>query len=220
MNITRNISQLLSSNMFIIEEGLHIIIIDPFVNERIIDTLIKEGKVIDYIFLTHEHYDHISGVNWLKNSYGGTVVCGALCAQNIQNIKKNFSTFFSAFCEIQEYITVTKEMADVKDYICTADKIIANNNIITWQGHSIKAFETPGHSPGSVCYLLDSKYLFSGDSLLKDFPVQLRFPGGNKKQYLEVTMPFLHGLANDIFVYPGHHEPFYLKEIANRQLIY
>ena len=62
IEIKRYVSGLLSSNMYVIIEGDHAIVIDPFA-----DTTPSEGSIIDYILLTHEHYDHISGVNvWKK----------------------------------------------------------------------------------------------------------------------------------------------------------
>ena len=56
MKIFHIISNLISSNMYVLEENNHLILIDPC----IIDIRL-ENKTVDYIFLTHEHYDHIRG---------------------------------------------------------------------------------------------------------------------------------------------------------------
>ena len=62
IEIKRYVSGLLSSNMYVISEAGHAIVIDPFE-----DTTPSEGLTVDCILLTHEHYDHISGVNiWKK----------------------------------------------------------------------------------------------------------------------------------------------------------
>lgn len=63
MKIFHIISNLISSNMYVLEENNHLILIDPC----IIDIRL-ENKTVDYIFLTHEHYDHISGVITGKKS--------------------------------------------------------------------------------------------------------------------------------------------------------
>ena len=74
---------------------------------------------------------------------------------------------------------------------------------------------TPGHSEGSACYTLFEKMIFTGDTLLQDYPVILKFPGGNKDDYEKEALPFLKKLSKDSFIMPGHGEPFILKEAKN-----
>lgn len=58
-------------------------------------------------------------------------------------------------------------------------------------------------------------YLFSGDSLIKGKKVITRLPGGSKKDYQAITLPFLKSLPDDMVVFPGHGEPGTLKELLN-----
>lgn len=83
MNVRRYESSLLSSNMYMIVEGKHAVIIDPFQELKPADNLI-----IDKIILTHEHYDHISGVNDWKHLTNAPVLCSKTCGENIQSSKK------------------------------------------------------------------------------------------------------------------------------------
>lgn len=92
MKIFHIISNLISSNMYVLEENNHLILIDPC----IIDIRL-ENKTVDYIFLTHEHYDHISGVNYWKEKCEAEVVCSNICAENIESSRKNLSRYFDAF---------------------------------------------------------------------------------------------------------------------------
>ena len=62
----------------------------------------------------------------------------------------------------------------------------------------------PGHSQGSCCILLNNKVLFTGDSLLAEYPVITRFPGGSSKDYKNISLPFLKSLNPNLVVYPGH----------------
>ena len=83
MEIRRYESGLLSSNMYVVVEGHRAIVIDPFD-----DVSPATGLTIDYILLTHEHYDHISGVNTWKKATGALVLCSKACAENIQNQRR------------------------------------------------------------------------------------------------------------------------------------
>ena len=78
--------------------------------------------------------------------------------------------------------------------------------------HKIFLKETPGHSKGSICILVDEKILFSGDTLVTGHETILRLPGGSKKDFAGITLPYLESLDREIMVYPGHGEPQKLAE--------
>ena len=60
MKIITCTTPLLEQNMYIVEEGKHCIVIDPYYDEK--TAVLLEGKIVDLLLVTHEHYDHISGV--------------------------------------------------------------------------------------------------------------------------------------------------------------
>lgn len=82
------------------------------------------------------------------------------------------------------------------------DAAIADGEEIVVGGQTVKAIYTPGHTPGSTCYLVGG-YLFSGDTL---------FPGGPGRtgsnadllQSIESITTRLYTLADEIVVFPGH----------------
>ena len=92
IEIRRYVSGLLSSNMYVLGEGDHALIIDPFE-----DTAPAQGLTVDTIILTHEHYDHISGVELWKACTGAPVLCSRACAENIQSPKMNLARHFREF---------------------------------------------------------------------------------------------------------------------------
>ena len=149
MKIFHIISNLISSNMYVLEENNHLILIDPC----IIDIRL-ENKTVDYIFLTHEHYDHISGVNYWKEKCEAEVVCSNICAENIESSRKNLSRYFDAFCELQTWVTVEEPVVNI-DYSCQADRSFEDHLTLEWQGNKICLFECPGHSLGSIFYILE-----------------------------------------------------------------
>ena len=209
MKIQRFISNLLESNMYIITENENCIIIDPWQDT---DCYIKDFSY-DMIILTHEHYDHISGVNIWKDLTGAKVLCSSECASLIEDPKRNFSRHFKDFALLQTTIDSSSIPDDVpNNYSCKADEIFIDIKVMQWQGHEIKLFETPGHSSGSSCILIDNQYLFSGDTLLHNYETALRFPGSSKKMWNAITIPEIKNLYGKIVVYPGHFETFNLED--------
>ena len=203
MEIRRYESDLLSSNMYLIVEDKHAIVIDPFR-----DISPAAGLTIDFILLTHEHYDHISGVNLWKEKTSAPVLCSTACAENITNPKKNLASIFRAFCELQTWIKLDKiPSADVK-YFCCADITFSDEKQTEWYGHKFDLFEIPGHSRGSIGILVDNRYFFSGDSLMQDLEIELRLPGGSKRLWEQIGKNRIAQLPDPIRVYPGHFAPF------------
>ena len=203
MEIRRFVSDLLYSNTYLLVEGNAAIVIDP---AR--DTSPAEGLRIDRILLTHEHYDHISGVNAWKTATGAPVFCSEACAEGMADPRKNLARIFPAFCELQTWVKLASPPdADLK-YTAAADGTFADTAAFEWKGHSFSLFSLPGHSPGGAGILVDGDSFFSGDSLMENGPVELRLPGGSRGDWERVSLPRLSALPEGITVYPGHFEPF------------
>lgn len=208
MDVKRYESHLLSSNMYLIVEGKHAIVIDPFQNLEP-----AENLFIDKIILTHEHYDHISGVNDWKRLTNAPVLCSKICGENIQSPRKNMARLFEVFCELQTWMVVDKIPEADENYTCYADETFENELDFEWHGHKFHLFELPGHSLGSIGILLDGKYFFSGDSLIEGKDIELRFPGGSRKMWETIGTPRLALLPDGIKVYPGHFKEFiYMRQ--------
>lgn len=199
----------IDSRMYLIAEGGQALIVDPCIDGRALSILDTIGTKQLTILLTHEHYDHISGVNWLKLHYPCKVACSAACAACLTDDKKNLSRYFDALMMGrygQAYIQKTRP------YTCEATDTFEGQATVQWQGHTLEMRETPGHSPGSICILVDRKILFTGDTLLKEVGITTRLPGGNQRDYEKFTRPWLESLPGELYVYPGHGEGGYLKE--------
>ena len=200
-------SSLLSSNMYVIVENDHAVVIDPFD-----DISPAEGLMVDHIILTHEHYDHISGVNTWKEFTGTSVLCSRACAENIQNPKKNLANHFREFCELQTWMELKEIPSSNPDYSCFADKWFTDEMMFQWQGHKFHLFEIPGHSQGSIGIMLDDVEFFSGDSLMENSEIELRIPGGSKKKWLEIGSKRIEAIPDGTRIWPGHFESFILKK--------
>ena len=198
----------IDARMYVILKRGKALVIDPCVSDEALQ-LLKKSKVQEIlVLLTHEHYDHISGVNWLReNFFSVEVLCSSLCAEALPNPSQNLSIFWEILFvgkdkETQEYV----RNMNIRPYSCEADRTFEGELSLLWEGHSLQLKETPGHSKGSICILMDNTVLFSGDSLVTGHPTITRLPGGSKKEYKENTLPYLQSLNPEIMVYPGHGE--------------
>jgi glyoxylase-like metal-dependent hydrolase (beta-lactamase superfamily II) len=64
---------------------------------------------------------------------------------------------------------------------------------------------TPGHTPGSMCFLVEgSPVLFSGDTLFPGGPGNTAFPGGDFPTIIHSVDELLFPLPADTIVMPGH----------------
>lgn len=202
--ITKFTSEYLASNMYVVSEGNSALLVDPC--SRYIS-----GLSISAVFVTHEHFDHISGINFWREKTSARFICSESCAKACMNPRKNLSHYFRAFCELQTWLP-KYEAHDVDDYSCEADETYSGTKRIDWCGHEIELFECPGHSSGSQCIMIDGKVLFSGDSLINGFKTACGFPGGSVRKWNDYSLPMLKSLSRKIMVYPGHMESFVLED--------
>lgn len=200
---------LLKSNMYLLVENRKSVVIDPYWDEEVKKILHEEVEELNFVFLTHEHYDHISGVNEIKKYYHCKVWASEVCANRIKNTKDNFSRYFDAYAAIQTGVK-NQAIPHVNPYVCRADCTFNNYVEIIWMNYKFEVFETPGHSPGSICIYVDKKWLFSGDTLISSSMPITRFPDGDQKIFDEVTLPRLEQLPKNTKVFPGHYQSFYL----------
>lgn len=209
MKVLQYTTPLLSSNMYLLTENSHGIVIDPY--DGFAARIAEECQEIDYILLTHEHYDHISGTNALRERYGCPVICSEPCGERIQNSSHNFSRYYEAYAAIQTGEPLPENSQPVAEYFTHADEVFSKHRTFFWQGHEVALTETPGHSPGSICILTDRKQLFSGDTLMPGDITVTRFPGGSRRQYEKIALPYLRELPDETLVYPGHYGAFRLR---------
>jgi glyoxylase-like metal-dependent hydrolase (beta-lactamase superfamily II) len=185
MNIQKVVVGELRVNCYVVKSGSHCFVVDPGdESDKILNAI--DGLVLDFILLTHCHFDHTLALEDLKFCYPKVPI---YVTQDDKELLRNLS-------EQKPYST--KELKDFKLRV----KNIEDNKVINFGKYKIKVIETPGHSHGSVCYLFDNN-LFSGDTLFyhtigrTDFwtsdPVKMR-----------QSLKKLADLPEEVKVYPGH----------------
>ena len=204
------------SNMWFIPVGKSGFVFDPNISEELLSLFMKYGTSNVQIVLTHEHYDHTTGVEWLQKQIEAKVFCQEDCDKYISSEKGNSPKLVALVLRTKDCTDGGHRyddfMAAYKPYILKADETFGEKSAVAIDDVSFDCYSTPGHSPGSACYILDNKYVFTGDSLIQNTPTILRFRTSNKDLYERITLPFLKSLDKNMLVFPGHGEPFKINE--------
>ena len=201
------------SNTYLTIINKKALIIDPTVSNDLIKVL-EENSVDEItIFLTHEHYDHSNGINWLRARFLCFLICQENCADMISKKRNNRPIIVASILKSSGIKRPEKVINDLpQNYECSTDCSFKDVYFFIWNGYQFEFVSTPGHSSGSCCILYNDEMVFTGDSLIMDEPVITRFPGGSKDDYINETLPFLKELNPKILVMPGHGEKFSLGE--------
>ena len=138
------------------------------------------------VLLTHGHFDHIMGVEAVREKYQIPVYA---CRQEEEMLREpsvNMTDQMGKSCSIRP---------DVLDDL----------QVFEAAGFSIQMIHTPGHTKGSCCYYLKEEgVLFSGDTLFCGSVGRTDFPGGSASQIRDSLHRLLAALPDDTSVYPGH----------------
>lgn len=195
----------IDSKMYCIVKNHRALVIDPCLSEEVRQFFLNRNISDATIFLTHEHIDHISGVNMLRAICECNVICSKKCADYIKDIRTNGAYTFEAMY----FMRSKKEYEEIcalklSNYICYADTFFEKEECYDWESLKIRCIEMPGHSPGGIAILVNDKYVFSGDNFIPGTPVITRLPSGSSKDYKNITKPFFENLSEECIIYPGH----------------
>lgn len=148
------------------------------------------------IVLTHEHFDHCWGCNYLQNKYNIPIVCSKLCASRVRHHKTNYSVFYNPLASF-----------DINGEI----KAIGDGVTLDFYRHNLKFMIVQGHTDSSMVIELEN-HLFTGDALINGLKTVTKLPGGSKQKAIESHSFFESYKGKGFLVHPGHLEEFYLDE--------
>ncbi len=208
--------ELVDSNMYFIPSGDTGIVMDPSENEELLSVFERFGTNRVVIVLTHEHYDHTTGVIWLQSKIESKLFCHNACAESIATEKGNDPKTLGYILTLRDAVDGGHRREDflltAKKYVLRADETFDIEHKLTVGTVILRCHHAPGHSPGSTLYLLDENCVFTGDSLIQHTPTIVHLPGSDRKAYKQVTKPFLQSLDKNTMVFPGHGAPFLIKD--------
>lgn len=163
-------------------------IIDPGAfNERLVLALeSNEVKKVEYILLTHGHYDHILGVAKAKQAYPDAEVV----------IHKQ-----DAFCLMGDEMS-RAELHDFSMESVKPDIELEGGERLQLGNLTVEVIHTPGHTKGGVCYVCGNA-LFTGDTVFYHTVGRTDFENGDYNELL-LSIKKLLELKGDYTLLPGH----------------
>ena len=165
------------------------IVVDPGAGSNMISKWLKEkNKDVEYIVLTHGHWDHLGAVEDLRRELGVKVAIHKDDAAMLTDPKLNLS-YYSG-----------RNMA-----LSPAEILLEDNQVLKIGEMEVKVLHTPGHTPGGIC-LLTKDGLLSGDTLFSTSIGRTDFPNGDLNLLLKNIREKLMVLDDNLPVYPGHEE--------------
>ncbi|MGB6377287.1 MAG: MBL fold metallo-hydrolase [Syntrophobacteria bacterium] len=111
-------------------------------------------------------------------------------------------------------VPVAAHLADANDLPLESDLLLNDGDEILLGAIKLVVLHTPGHTPGSVCFLVGN-YLIAGDTLFPGGPGKTQSPDDFRRIIASITRR-LFVLPDETKVYPGHGEATTIKE-AKRQ---
>jgi len=165
----------------------------------IFDPGMQPGSMLNYardftikaILLTHAHFDHIGGLEEVREQTGAPVYIHDAEADWLIDANKNGSARWSM---------VTPPI------LCKArDHSLEDGQLLDIAGFKIEVLHTPGHSPGSVSfYLKGLQLLIAGDTLFQGSIGRTDLPGGNHDRLIQSINEKIFSLPDETRVCPGH----------------
>ncbi|OIP24881.1 hypothetical protein AUK11_01870 [bacterium CG2_30_37_16] len=176
------------TNCYIIKKNDKTLVIDPGEDA---EKILKISGKIDYVLLTHGHFDHVGALKKLKENNSLTKIY--LQKEALGEYKK--ANLFAGF------VGQRIDKPPKPDVIYQELPNLING---------LEIIKTPGHTKGSICFLLNG-YLFSGDTLFKGTYGRVDLPYSNPEDMLE-SLKKLSQLDDDLKIMPGHGDGSILKK--------
>lgn len=150
----------------------------------------KKGLKLTHLLCTHLHFDHIMGCGFVYRDFGLNIE-GSIIDQDQYN---NLYSYIEAFGLNHSQILPPPPIAD-----------ISSKEAINYGHHQLQIIQTPGHSPGGLCfYDSEEQILFAGDTLFCGSIGRTDLPKGNFQDIILSITQKLLTLPSTTHVLTGH----------------
>lgn len=186
MKIEKYCGSVFFTNTYVISNGNEAIVVDPGLSFKDNALKIKQEYEVKAVLITHGHLDHIDGARY----FDCPIYVGS---GDLEFFKDDKSSLYSWMNMTSPYHNLNVNLIPVRD-----------KQVLSLIGLEFKVIYTPGHTNGSVCYLVGDN-LFTGDSLFVYGIPRTDFPSGDSNKLVK-SIKKLFNLPSDTNVYPGHDE--------------
>ncbi|NLY70175.1 MAG: MBL fold metallo-hydrolase [Clostridiales bacterium] len=146
---------------------------------KLIENIKRElpaNRTLDYIMVSHSHYDHMGGLPYLKQAWPSAIAVGSEYTKYLFEKPSTLSRIRQMSKEVEESFldSFKNEIAGIKyliaddysdDYV-KIDKVVKQGDQISLGDEAIEIHESPGHTNCSLSfYLMKSKVLFPAETI-------------------------------------------------------
>src|SRR5262245_27468195 len=162
------------------------LVVDPAWNvDDLLRIVAEDGMQLEGVLATHYHPDHVGG-----DLFGSSV-------PGVRDLLEKAPV--KIHCNRAEAEWIRRVTGVSKTDLQPSD----SGDIIKVGAIEVRLIHTPGHTPGSQCFLVDGK-LVSGDTLFLQGCGRTDFPGGDKDEIYRSFTQRLAKIPDDTVLYPGH----------------
>lgn len=178
------------------------LVIDPGTLDckELISFLDSHKLTPEYVFLTHEHIDHIAGCNLLDNLFGNIIIGTLHCQQ--YSIMPRFN------------LTLYQDDYPLLNTMPRFKQAFEGHLKFLWNGVEVECFEAKGHSCGSMLIRIGNHF-FTGDTFIKGINTYTKLPGGSKVELVETFKMMLQSMNDYTIIHSGHLEDCSFEEAQN-----
>ena len=191
MNI-KTLKGIIDSNTYVLWLDNTCILVEAAAPTEVLQKALN-GKKPAAIFLTHEHFDHVSYISEYIDAFDCPIYCHPATLEELRT-----GEFHQLIEAVSGY--TLKLPKSTQSFRNLSD----NQTIVSFPPFVIKAIFAPGHSEGSVVYLINDN-LFSGDVLFRTSIGRTDFMMDGEKRMQE-TLRKLQPVKFNM-MYNGHSEP-------------
>ena len=162
------------------------LVVDPAWNvDDVVRVAAEDGMEIEGVLATHHHPDHVGG-----EIFGVTI-------SGVSDLLEKVPVKIHCNREEAEWIrrTTGVSQGDLELY--------DSGDVLTVGAIDIRLIHTPGHTPGSQCFLVEGR-LVAGDTLFLNGCGRTDFPGGDKDEIYRSITQRLAKIPDETVLYPGH----------------
>jgi glyoxylase-like metal-dependent hydrolase (beta-lactamase superfamily II) len=187
----------LATNCYLLRDqatGLGAVVDPGDEGERLVRRIRNEDMELEFILLTHGHWDHVGAVGAVKNAFPEARICiGRGDADALTDPSANLSSMLGANLSAP-----------------AADRLLEQGDRVSFGETTLAVRETPGHTPGGITLVAGDEeppVAFCGDAIFRRAIGRTDFPGGSLEQLLAGIRRQILTLPDETVLYCGHEQP-------------
>jgi glyoxylase-like metal-dependent hydrolase (beta-lactamase superfamily II) len=162
------------------------VLVDPaYAPNELVDVLEADDMTLTGALVTHYHPDHCGG-DMMGHGIAG-----------VRELLERVDVPVHVQADEVEWLRIVTEVPESQLRTHTSGDVVMVGDV------AVRLIHTPGHTPGSQCFLVDGK-LIAGDTLFLEGCGRTDLPGGDPAALYESLTQRLANVSDDTVLFPGH----------------